>query len=286
MEYMIMRSIICFIMLTSALVVSAQKSRVTAEADFFDSMPTVVKLPLPHYPTEAKKSGLSGIVSVNISVDETGQVTAADDADGPYPVCKAVNDLRVLAMRSAAIEAAKKAKFKPAIVEGKAVSTEGSIIYSFVSDVEARIGGITGARVESGDADQKEMRVERVTKLGSTDASGTGGGSGTSLSQAANTSSETKATKTVSGGVLNAKAASLAKPKYPPAARAVRATGQVSVQVLIDEQGSIYSARAVNGHPLLRRNSEIAACDSRFMPTLLSGQPVKVSGIITYNYVP
>ena len=94
------------------------------------------------------------------------------------------------------------------------------------------------------------------------------------------------APKTVSGGVLNGKAVSLPKPAYPAAAKAVRAGGAVSVQVLISESGSVISASAVSGHPLLKAAAEGAARGARFSPTLLSGQPVKVSGVITYNFVP
>ncbi len=92
------------------------------------------------------------------------------------------------------------------------------------------------------------------------------------------------APKTVSGGVLNGKATSLPTPPYPAAAKAVRASGSVSVQVLIDESGRVVSASAVSGHPLLRQAAESAARGARFSPTLLSGQPVKVSGVITYNF--
>ena len=92
--------------------------------------------------------------------------------------------------------------------------------------------------------------------------------------------------KQISGGVLNGKATSLPKPPYPPAARAVRASGAVTVQVLIDESGSVVSASAVSGHPLLRAAAVQAARGARFSPTQLSGQPVKVSGVITYNFVP
>jgi protein TonB len=92
--------------------------------------------------------------------------------------------------------------------------------------------------------------------------------------------------KQISGGVLNGKATSLPKPPYPPAARAVRAAGAVTVQVLIDESGSVVSASAVSGHPLLRAAAVQAARGARFSPTQLSGQPVKVSGVITYNFVP
>lgn len=92
--------------------------------------------------------------------------------------------------------------------------------------------------------------------------------------------------KVVSGGVMNGKATSLPKPPYPPLARNVRAGGPVTVQILIDEDGKVVSASAVSGHPLLRATAENAARGARFSPTLLSGQPVKVSGVITYNFVP
>ncbi len=90
----------------------------------------------------------------------------------------------------------------------------------------------------------------------------------------------------VSGGVLNGKAKTLALPEYPAAARAVGAGGAVSVQVLIDEDGNVVSATAVSGHPLLRAAAEKAAMQSTFGQTMLSGNPVKVSGVLTFNFVP
>ena len=95
-----------------------------------------------------------------------------------------------------------------------------------------------------------------------------------------------KPTKPISKGVVNGSAISLPKPPYPAAARAVRAAGAVNVQVLIDENGSVVSASAVSGHPLLRQAAESAARGAKFKPTLLSGQPVKVNGVIVYNFVP
>ncbi len=92
--------------------------------------------------------------------------------------------------------------------------------------------------------------------------------------------------KTISGGVLNGKAINLVKPAYPAAARAVRASGAVQVQVTIDENGNVISASAVSGHPLLRSSAEQAARSSKFSPTMISGQAVKVTGVIVYNFVP
>ncbi len=89
----------------------------------------------------------------------------------------------------------------------------------------------------------------------------------------------------ISGGVLNGKAISLPKPPYPAIAKAAHAAGTVTVQVLIDESGKVVSAKAVNGHPLLQQAAVQAAYGARFTPTQLSGQPVKVTGVITYNFV-
>ena len=157
----------------------------------------------------------------------------------------------------------------------------------------------------------KEMRLDRITKMGANDSDtgarvdpGTarvvdqGGTGGLSTSPGTGDTggdappppppkpTPKPVPKTVSGGVLNGKATSLPKPAYPPAAKAVRAGGAVSVQVLISETGSVISASAVSGHPLLRAAAESAARGAHFSPTLLSGQPVKVSGVITYNFVP
>jgi protein TonB len=89
----------------------------------------------------------------------------------------------------------------------------------------------------------------------------------------------------VSGGVLNGKAISKPQPVYPPIARDARASGTVTVQVLVDEEGRVISASAVSGHPLLQQAAVAAARAARFSPTLLSGRPVKVSGLLTYNFV-
>lgn len=90
--------------------------------------------------------------------------------------------------------------------------------------------------------------------------------------------------KIVSGGVVNGKAVNLVRPPYPPAAKAVRASGAVNVQVTIDENGNVISASAVSGHALLRQAAESAARSSKFSPTMLSGQRVKVTGVIVYNF--
>jgi len=90
--------------------------------------------------------------------------------------------------------------------------------------------------------------------------------------------------KPVSGGVLNGQATDLPKPEYPEIARHARASGIVSVEIVIDETGKVISARAVSGSPFLREAAVKAAKRARFTPSKLSGQPVKVSGTVNYNF--
>ena len=94
------------------------------------------------------------------------------------------------------------------------------------------------------------------------------------------------AAQAVSGGIINGKAKNLAKPPYPMEARAARAGGAVNVQATIDEQGKVIFACALSGNKLLYEASESAAYQSTFQPTTLGGKPVKVMGVIVYNFVP
>lgn len=92
------------------------------------------------------------------------------------------------------------------------------------------------------------------------------------------------AARTVRREILNGYAISLPKPPYPNMAKQIGMQGSVSVQVLLNEAGKVVSAKALSGHPTLVPAAVNAAYQARFMPTKLDGQPVKVSGIITYNF--
>ena len=90
--------------------------------------------------------------------------------------------------------------------------------------------------------------------------------------------------KPISGGVLNGTAVSLPAPAYPEAAKRMRAAGTVVVEVVLDESGKVVSANATSGPAILREAAVQAAMKARFSPTKLSGQPVKVSGVINYKF--
>ena len=85
--------------------------------------------------------------------------------------------------------------------------------------------------------------------------------------------------------MLMSKVVSLPQPPYPAIAKRIGVSGAIPVQILIDENGKVLSAHAVSGNPFLTAAAESAARGARFTPTVLNGVPVKVQGVITYNFV-
>ena len=90
--------------------------------------------------------------------------------------------------------------------------------------------------------------------------------------------------KPISGGVLNGKAIFLPAPSYPDSAKRMRTSGIVTVEVVVDETGKVISAEATSGPVILRDVAVQAATKAKFSATKLSGQPVKVTGLINYKF--
>jgi protein TonB len=115
---------------------------------------------------------------------------------------------------------------------------------------------------------------------------GAAGASPAADSKAADTTPKKPGEKApINGGLLNGKAISFPQPEYPAIAEQAHAGGLVIVQVVIDEIGNVISAHATQGHPLLQSAAVVAARQAKFAPTSLMGEPIKVSGILTYNFV-
>jgi protein TonB len=85
----------------------------------------------------------------------------------------------------------------------------------------------------------------------------------------------------MNGGILNGKAIIFPKPAVMPS---INASGSVSVRVNLDEKGNVISAKAVSGNICLGEAAVQAAKKAKFSQTFLSGIPVKVSGIVVYNF--
>jgi len=84
-------------------------------------------------------------------------------------------------------------------------------------------------------------------------------------------------------GIVNGKAINLVKPSYPM--KMIGSEGFVMVRVTIDEEGTVISAKATCGISEFVEIVEKAARKSKFSPTLVDGQAVKVTGIIVYSFV-
>ena len=75
------------------------------------------------------------------------------------------------------------------------------------------------------------------------------------------------------------------KPIYPQEARDKKVEGQVTVSIVIGEEGTVISARPTSGPELLQGAAKDAALKARFHPTMVNGKPAKVAGAMTYNFV-
>lgn len=73
-------------------------------------------------------------------------------------------------------------------------------------------------------------------------------------------------------------------PAYPPAARMMRKTGTVRVEVLVDEQGKIAEVKNASGESLLQKAATDALKKWKFKPFTRDGQPVKATGFISFNF--
>lgn len=92
--------------------------------------------------------------------------------------------------------------------------------------------------------------------------------------------------KQISCGAINGIAEKFAKPEFPKAARAINASGAVSIFSIINEEGNVISAKAFSGHPLFHKVSEKATLNSKFKKVILNGKSVQISGTVIFYFNP
>ena len=85
-------------------------------------------------------------------------------------------------------------------------------------------------------------------------------------------------------GALNRFAVRLAIPYYPTIERQRNTEGLVTVEVTLDEEGRVVSAKAVSGPKGLRQAAEDAVRKSKFKPVVVGEKPVKATGFINFNF--
>jgi TonB family protein len=92
-------------------------------------------------------------------------------------------------------------------------------------------------------------------------------------------------TKRVPEDFLRKAALSLPQPDYPRGAELSRAQGRVTVDVIVDEKGSVTHARGTSTNALLNEAAETAARAARFSSAALSADPARVISVLSYDFV-
>ena len=195
----------------------------------------------------ARRAGIDGKVRIGLTVDKTGSAKNVTIYSGPAWPCGSNPKKDIEDVRTSIKQNIQSARFSPAIKEGKPVESDLSLTFI--------IGDAYRLAVKQREAEEAVRTGRALPKL-------------------------------IDSGVLNGRAINLPKPAYPSSARSQRLSGPVPVEVLIDEQGRVVLVGALGGHSLLQSSARDSACGARFSPTILKGQPVKVTGVITYVFVP
>jgi len=73
-------------------------------------------------------------------------------------------------------------------------------------------------------------------------------------------------------------------PTYPPAAKTIRMSGVVKVDVVVDEQGKVSEVQKTTGPQMLQRAATDAIRKWKFKPFTRDGQPIKATGFINFNF--
>lgn len=85
-------------------------------------------------------------------------------------------------------------------------------------------------------------------------------------------------------GVLNMKILNDLLPVYPQKANDKNIQGRVEVQLLINEDGEVIFANPLSGPEELWAESVKAAVTAHFKPTSVSGEPVKITGRVIFDF--
>lgn len=99
-----------------------------------------------------------------------------------------------------------------------------------------------------------------------------------------NNSNASSAAGPVDVGSLIAYATKQQAPIYPPAARSMRATGVVKVEVTVNETGEVAEVQKTSGPTLLQAAAKDAIKKWKFKPFVRDGQPVKATGFVNFNF--
>ncbi|MDQ3801551.1 MAG: energy transducer TonB [Acidobacteriota bacterium] len=263
-------------------------------------------MPKPDYPQEAKEVCADGIVNVDVTIDENGDVVSAEAVSG--------DEL----LREPAVQAAKKAKFRQSA--DMPVKLKGIVVYNFPAGKACFSRGIVNEKAtflpqpafpkSCRCAGQVSVKVVIDERGGVIRAQAVSGHPLLRVS-AEDAARRAKFPPINDVGKIRVKGiliynfdsnAALDAPygnkekyvigkaqnlvKLPLISCNCKFGGNSTVAVLVEisQLGNVIKASAVSGHPVLRSRSERAARFSKFSPTLISGVPVKAKAMLAYEF--
>ena len=178
---------------------------------------------------------------------------------------------------------------RPAPVATKTAPTSTSSTPA-ASDKSAQQGGTQ--KSQSGDKkpakkssqpnEQSQQTVAATNTQPSTPAQQPGAASATPVAPSGDASKDNNSPLAV--GSLLSKAKQRIAPNYPATARAARVFGVVTVFLLVNEKGEVESVQRADGPPQLQQAAADAARRWRFNPTVIDGQPMRVTGYLSFNF--
>jgi protein TonB len=88
----------------------------------------------------------------------------------------------------------------------------------------------------------------------------------------------------VGGSVQESKLIRKVPPAYPDIARRARVSGDVFLEVMLDEEGNVSGVKVLRGHPLLVEEAVRAVKQWKYSPTLLNGEPIPIVAAVTVSF--
>lgn len=278
-------------------------------------------LPKPDYPQEAKDFCAEGKVAVQILMDEKGDVISAETISGDELLREAAVDAAKKAKFSMEHFVVKTKgvliyNFAPenkcvdgGVVNEKALKLPKPQIKNLISSghfkleyptnirvqiiIDVTTGEVIKARVLNGHPLIRPYLLKSALEAkfrSSFDSDGitVRGIIIYEVNPDGEINTDIKNAKTITIGHLapETKPIFLPQPNYPAAAKLLKISGKIAVEILIDENGNVECAKAVSGHPLLRVAAETAAKQAIFPPQTLSETPVKAKSVIVYKFNP
>jgi protein TonB len=94
---------------------------------------------------------------------------------------------------------------------------------------------------------------------------------------------EDGAKKLTRAEAMNA-AVSKVEPEYPPMARQLKIAGDVDLEAVVKEDGTVEKVNVVDGNPVLTKAGSEALMKWKFRPVMADGKAVKALAPVTFSF--